>query len=190
MKAYKYLMLHCTATQADKPCTPEMIRSWHQGPKDLPGGKVAYKGRVYSSRAELPKDRINGKFVMDLKGRGWKQVGYSALITFDRIIKLVDYDEDRWIESGEITNGAEGMNSSTRHIAYAGGVESDGKTPKDTRTDAQKFMMIEIVKIEIERNPTVLVCGHNQFANKACPSFDTEAWLRSEGIPEINIYKK
>lgn len=189
MKPYKYLMLHCSATRFETIVDANWIRRAHLGPLDLPSG-VQYMGKRYLSRAHLPNDLIGGKPIADLKGRGWSKVGYSLLIAKSTIEVLNKFNEDLWIDSGEVTNGAQGMNSSTRHICYAGGLSPDGKKAMDTRTDAQKWMMEEIIRQEIIRNPNVLICGHNQFSAKACPSFDTVKWLREIGIAEKNIYKK
>lgn len=42
-----------------------------------------------------------------LNGRGWSQVGYSDIIHLDgQVENLVEYNEDNWIDAGEITNGA------------------------------------------------------------------------------------
>lgn len=190
MTRYKYLMLHCTATRAETPVDADWIRRAHMGPLNLTGGMVIYKGKKYMSRANLPREKVGGKWASEIKGRGWSQVGYSLLITQSNIEVLVGYNEDLWIQSGEVTNGAKGMNSSTRHICYAGGLAADGKKPQDTRTEAQCWMMEEIIRQEIIRNPDVLICGHNQFAAKACPSFDTVKWLTDIGVPSDNIYRK
>lgn len=189
MKQYKYLMLHCSATPEGRILNGDFIRQVHMGPAEVPGG-VIYKGVKYKSRKALPNESIGGKSIKLLTGRGWKQVGYSLLITHKEVEKLVDYDEDLWIQAGEITNGAAGMNSVTRHACYIGGLSADGKTPKDTRTEAQKWMMQEIIEMELSVNPKVLICGHNQFANKACPSFNTVDWLKSIKVPTANIYTK
>ena len=97
-------------------------------------------------------------------GRGWKQV------------------EDAQVDPWEITNGAKGYNSTSRHVVYVGGVAADGKTPKDTRTSAQKKAMEAYVKDFHRRFPSIPVVGHNQLAAKACPSFDVQAWLKEIGI--------
>ena len=60
------------------------------------------------------------------QGRGWKKVGYSDLLKRDGSIEnLNDYNEDNWIDAGEITNGAAGFNSNSRHICLVGGVDND-----------------------------------------------------------------
>jgi hypothetical protein len=101
--------------------------------------------------------------------------------------RLVDNNEDGNVDSWEITNGATGINSVSRHVVYVGGLECTGNRPKDTRTGAQKTALEKYVNDFIKKNPDVKVAGHNQFASKACPSFDVRAWLRSIGAPEKNI---
>lgn len=120
-------------------------------------------------------------------GRGWSQVGYSGIIHLDgKIEVLVDYNEDDNIDKWEITNGAVGINSVSRHIVYAGGTDSMLR-PKDTRTPEQIEAMKKLVFMYIHKYPDIKVAGHNQFAKKACPSFDVPLWLRSIGVPEKNI---
>ena len=101
-------------------------------------------------------------------GRGWKQVGYTDLFHLNGGV--------------EVTNGAKGYNSVSRHIVYAGGVEKDGKTPKDTRTGCQKKALEKYVKDFHRKFPDVRIIGHNELAAKACPSFDVQEWLKEIGI--------
>jgi len=42
----------------------------------------------------------------------------------------------------------------------------------------------------LRRFPDAKVAGHNQFAQKACPSFDVPKWAKEIGIKEKNIYRK
>ena len=99
-----------------------------------------------------------------------------------KVERLVDNNEDAQVDPWEITNGAKGYNSTSRHVVYVGGVAADGKTPKDTRTPAQKQAMEAYVKDFHRRFPSIPVVGHNQLAAKACPSFDVQAWLKEIGI--------
>ena len=152
MAKLKYLVLHCTATAEGREVTSDEIRAWHTNPVS--------KG-----------------------GRGWKQVGYTDLIHLDgRVERLVSNNEDANVDPWEITNGAAGYNSVSRHVVYAGGVATDGKTAKDTRTQAQKMAMEAYVKDFHKRFPKVRIIGHGEVAAKACPSFDVQAWLKSIGI--------
>lgn len=152
MARLKYLVLHCTATAEGREVSSDEIRAWHTNP--------VCKG-----------------------GRGWKQVGYTDLIHLDgRVERLVSNNEDANVDSWEITNGAAGYNSVSRHVVYAGGIAADGKTAKDTRTQAQKQAMEAYVKDFHKRFPKVRIIGHGEVAAKACPSFDVQAWLKSIGI--------
>ena len=124
------------------------------------------------------------------QGRGWSRVGYSGIFHLDGNLEiLTPFDEDDDVEAWELTNGAVGINSISRHVVYAGGMDKANKLPKDTRTDAQKVAMANFVKQTIAAHPKILVAGHNQFAEKACPSFDVPTWLRIIGVSEQNIYK-
>lgn len=125
------------------------------------------------------------------KGRGWKQVGYSDMIHLNGMVEnLVPYNNDNKVDPWEITNGVQGINSISRHVVYVGGMDRDNRIPKDTRTTEQKMALANYVKQTIAQHPDILVGGHFQFANKACPSFDTVNWLKGIGIPLKNIYQK
>lgn len=150
----KYLVLHCTATPEGRDVSAAEIRRWHTSP-------------------------------VSAGGRGWKQVGYTDLVHLNGSVeRLVANNEDAWVDPWEITNGAKGYNSVSRHIVYAGGCAADGKTPKDTRTAAQKAALEKYVKDFHTAHPKVKIIGHNQVAAKACPSFDVSAWLREIGIKQ------
>ena len=117
-------------------------------------------------------------------GRGWKQVGYTDLFHLDgRVERLVANNEDANVDPWEITNGAAGYNSISRHIVYAGGCDASMK-PKDTRTAGQKEALRKYVLDFHTRHPSVKIVGHNQLAAKACPSFDVAAWLLEIGIKQ------
>ena len=83
--------------------------------------------------------------------------------------------------NGEVHNGrperqvgahCSGHNSYSIGVCYIGGVDKDGKTPKDTRTSAQKLALERLLKHLKERFPGAKIRGHRDFAAKACPSFD------------------
>ncbi len=148
----KYLVIHCTATPEGREVSSADIRHWHTDPVG--------KG-----------------------GRGWKQVGYTDLIHLDGSVeRMVGNNEDANVDPWEITNGAKGYNSVSRHIVYAGGTARDGKTSKDTRTAEQKKALERYVKDFHRRFPSVRIIGHNEVSSKACPCFDVQAWLMDIGI--------
>ena len=104
---------------------------------------------------------------MHVKENGWADIGYHFVITLDGVI------HEGWpIEQP----GAHcrGCNATSIGICYVGGVASDGKTPKDTRTDAQRLALVSLVKELRSRFPGASVHGHNEFAAKACPSFNVK----------------
>lgn len=151
MAQLKYLVLHCTATPEGRDVTPDDIRRWHTSP-------------------------------VSANGRGWKQVGYTDLIRLDgTVVRLVNNNEDANVDPWEVTNGAKGYNSISRHIVYAGGCDKSNN-PKDTRTAAQEKALVAYVKDFHRRFPNVRIIGHNEIAAKACPSFDVQKWLKSIGI--------
>jgi len=153
MTRMKYLVIHCTATPEGREVTAADIRHWHCDPPA--------KG-----------------------GRGWKQVGYTDLFHLDGSVeRLVGNNEDANVDPWEMTNGAAGYNSVSRHVVYAGGCAKDGKTAKDTRTQQQVAALTKYVRDFHSRFPEVRIVGHHELnPGKACPSFDVQRWLRSIGI--------
>lgn len=153
MAKLQYLVLHCTATPEGREVTAADIRRWHTSP-------------------------------VSAGGRGWKQPGYTDIIHLDGTVKrIVDNNEDANVDPWEITNGAKGYNSVSRHVVYSGGCDRSMK-PKDTRTPAQLKAMEAYVKDFHKRFPGVRIIGHNEVAAKACPSFDVQKWLKSIGITQ------
>ena len=127
-------------------------------------------------------------------GRGWKVVGYSDMIHLNGdVTNLVPYNNDEWKDPWEITNGAYGYNRFVHHVVIVGGcaaIKQPGMKyypPKDTRTPEQNESLEDYVKDFLCIHPDVRVIGHNEVANKACPSFDVGAFCRKIGIPEKNI---
>ena len=96
--------------------------------------------------------------------RGFNGIGYHYVIYLDGTV-----NPGRSIE--RIGAHCIGQNSNSIGICYIGGVTSDGKTPKDTRTPAQRKALRELVDTLRKKYPGATVHGHYEFANKACPSF-------------------
>lgn len=98
---------------------------------------------------------------------GWKDIGYHYVVGLDGKVRPGRPE-------AQIGSHVAGHNSGTIGIVYVGGVADDGKTPKDTRTPAQKAALLDLAKALIAKYPAIRrVAGHNQYTNaKACPSFD------------------
>ena len=99
--------------------------------------------------------------------RGWSDIGYHYVIDIKGNINA-----GRPIEL--IGSHTRGENKYSIGVAYVGGVEADGVTPKDTRTKAQKDAIIRLVKKLKGCYPDVSIHGHNEFSNKACPSYNVQ----------------
>ena len=97
---------------------------------------------------------------------GWRDIGYHWVVKLDGSIEA-GRPED------QVGSHVAGHNTGTLGVVYVGGVAADGKTPKDTRTPAQRAALLDLVRALITKYPSVKkVTGHNQYAAKACPSFD------------------
>lgn len=111
---------------------------------------------------DIPVETIR-KWHVD--GRGWSDIGYHFYIDINaKIWKGRDIQK--------IGAHCSGNNRSSIGICYCGGVEADGKTPKDTRTESQKESLLSVLKTLKAMFPDASIYSHNEFANKACPSFD------------------
>lgn len=76
-----------------------------------------------------------------------------------------------------------GHNAHSIGVCYIGGLAADGRTPKDTRTDAQRAALKTLVQQLKAQYPAATIHGHNEFAAKACPCFEVRrfaAQLRAE----------
>jgi len=100
-----------------------------------------------------------------VEGRGWSDIGYHFYIDlYGEIHKGRDI--------AKIGAHCKGHNRNSIGICYCGGVEADGKTPKDTRLDCQKEALTAVLRTLKAMYPNAIVHSHNDFANKACPSFN------------------
>jgi N-acetylmuramoyl-L-alanine amidase len=101
------------------------------------------------------------------KARGWQGIGYHYVVYRDGSVH-VGRSEDK---VGAHTSG---HNANSIGVCYIGGVASDGKTPKDTRTDLQKAALSGLIAGLKRKYPNATIHGHYEFAAKACPSFKIE----------------
>ncbi len=100
------------------------------------------------------------------KERGWSGIGYHAVVDLDGKI----YMGRDWGRTGAHVKY---HNRGSLGFCYVGGVAKDGKTVKDTRTDAQRKAMLDLTKMTIDKYPNITrISGHRQYAAKGCPSFE------------------
>ena len=104
------------------------------------------------------------------RAQGWACIGYHFVIRIDGTV-----EPGRPIDKA----GAHcsGHNAYSLGICYIGGLASDGKTPKDTRTPAQRLSLRILITTLRHIYPTATIHGHRDFANKACPCFDVRKEL-------------
>lgn len=121
--------------------------------------------------------------------RGFKMIGYNYVIDLDGTI-----EEGRPLSMDGAHCEKPGFsgrpyNKHSIGICYVGGVAKDGKTPKDTRTDAQKLALQALVSNLTMQYPIVDILGHRDASPdlngdgmiskwewmKACPCFDVRA---------------
>jgi len=97
--------------------------------------------------------------------RGFRTIGYHYVI-----------DLQGTIHAGRpptmVGAHCRGHNARSIGICYIGGLACDGKTPMDTRTEAQKRALAHLLQVLHAQYPQATLHGHREFTNKACPSFD------------------
>ena len=111
---------------------------------------------------------------------GWSGIGYHYVIYLDGTIH-----QGRNFDS--VGAHCTARNNDSIGICLIGGLSKDGKTAKDTRNDLQKqslYKLVEYLLDEYNLSINDVYC-HNQFANKACPSFKIDQFKK-----EYNIYKE
>lgn len=100
-----------------------------------------------------------------VNGNKWSDIGYHYVILLDGTI-----EDGRPLE----IKGAHVRNENRYSIGvcYIGGCDLDGD-PKDTMTYAQESAFKSLMEdLRIRFDDRLPIYGHNEFANKACPSFD------------------
>jgi N-acetylmuramoyl-L-alanine amidase len=108
------------------------------------------------------------------KSKGWTNPGYHIIVRPDGSwTQLQDFNR--------ITNGVAGINSTSLHVSYIGGIDRNGRA-MDNRTDAQNEIFEAVYHTFRNKMPKLTFHGHYEFSKKACPSYNVENWIR--GIQE------
>lgn len=141
------------------------------GVADVPCARKINKIIIHCSATAIGKDYT----VQDIRqwhlARGFADIGYHYVIYRNGVV-MPGRALDR------VGAHCTGQNANSIGVCYIGGCAADGKTPMDTRTDAQKVKLRELVQKLRRQFPGASVHGHREFANKACPSFD----VKKEGL--------
>ncbi len=105
-----------------------------------------------------------------VQDNGWKDIGYHYVIKRDGTI-----EQGRAIDL--IGAHCSGQNSSSIGICYIGGIDKTGK-PEDNRTEQQRDSLKRLVSALKVVFGALSIHGHDEFSNKACPSFNVkeETW--------------
>ncbi len=101
------------------------------------------------------------------KARGMSDIGYHYLIHLDG-------RTDPCRPVSRMGAHCLGHNRHSIGVCYVGGLAADGRTPKDTRTPAQRAALKALLTALRRQYPTATIHGHNEFAAKACPCFNVQ----------------
>ena len=106
------------------------------------------------------------------KARGFRTIGYHFYITKDGTLYPGRPES-------QIGAHAKGYNAHSIGICYEGGLDAHGRS-KDTRTEAQKITMEELLRSLLVDYPDAEIVGHRALpgVHKDCPCFDTKTWLK------------
>ena len=101
--------------------------------------------------------------------RGWKLgIGYHYVVRRDG---TVEPGRPEWLVGAHCLN----HNAHSIGVCYEGGLDIRGK-PADTRTEAQKQAMRQLLEKLHRRYPRALIVGHHDLdPGKDCPCFDAIA---------------
>lgn len=110
--------------------------------------------------------------------RGWSDIGYHFVVELDGTV----YD-GRPVE--DIGAHTKGHNADSIGVCYVGGVNEDGQ-PKDTRTPEQVVGLLDLlIDLRNTFGKHITLHGHNEFSDKACPSFNVqEEYANIDAIAE------
>lgn len=109
-----------------------------------------------------------------VEGNGWNDIGYHDVIR----------------RSGNIERGrpydivgahCAGQNTGSIGVCLVGGIDDSGK-PEANFTPQQWKALKQYVRGFRAEYPKATIHGHNEYASKACPSFDVQKWLRDEHL--------
>lgn len=102
--------------------------------------------------------------------KGWQDIGYHYVIR-----RNGDFQEGRNVDI--VGAHVSGHNTGSIGICLIGGVDAN-MSAEDNFTQEQWRELRDTLRILKANYPRASTYGHNEFANKACPSFDAQHELR------------
>ena len=147
------ITIHCAATPNGRAFYARDVDAWHQ--------QRGFKR--------------NPAWIRRPGSSPYKHIGYQYVIGIDGTV-------EKGREEQETGAHVAGHNTGNIGICYVGGVDAKMQ-PKDTRTDAQKKALLNLIRTYKERYPGIIIRGHRDWpgVKKACPSFDVLTWLKQTG---------
>ena len=101
--------------------------------------------------------------------RGFLKIGYHFVIK-----------RDGTVETGrellEVGAHAKGHNSRSVGVCMIGGMKQESSASETNFTKAQWASLAKVVDELVETFPEARVRGHDEVANKECPTFNVAAW--------------
>ncbi len=104
------------------------------------------------------------------RARGFDGIGYHYVVCRDGSVH-------KGRDVAKSGAHCKGHNAGSIGVCYVGGMTADGKTPKDTRTEAQRAALRALVERLRREHPGASVHGHNEYSSKACPCFNVQTEL-------------
>lgn len=122
------------------------------------------------------------------KSLGWENPGYHKVIRKNgSVVRLID--------NNNIANGVKGYNMKSLHVAYIGGIKSNGR-PGNTLTWDQELSLAAVLMQWSRKYPDAKIVGHRDLSPdadedgvieecewvKQCPCFDVQDFLKTYNI--------
>lgn len=133
---------------------------------------------VHCSGTPEGEDKTVADIRKDHKAHGWSDIGYHYVVYRDGSVH-----KGRDVDIQGAHCGDNGGNIGSIGVCYIGGVEHripgvayKNLKPKDTRTDAQKVALLNLLLDLKKLYPHAVILGHRDLDEhgKLCPSFDAK----------------
>lgn len=126
--------------------------------------------------ATKPTMDIGAKEIREwhVQGNGWKDIGYHFVIRRNGVV-----EDGRPIE--QVGAHVAGHNANSVGVCLVGGIDEKGSAEANF-TPGQWKALIRVLRVLKAEYPKATIHGHNEFAAKACPSFNVQKWLKENPI--------